>query len=69
MTPEDAKRFEVTQGQTVSVKTIGERATIFGETIIRISDDFSLECHLDMDEANAAGLSNKNAFVEITKEV
>ncbi|MFI3618645.1 phosphate propanoyltransferase [Enterococcus avium] len=69
MTPEDAKRFEVTQGQTVSVKTIGERATIFGETIIRISDDFSLECHLDMDEANAAGLSNKKAFVEITKEV
>jgi len=69
MTPKDAKRFAVTQGQIVSVKTTGERTTVFGETIIRIDDGFCLECHLDMDEANAAGLNNKHSFVEIIKEI
>ncbi|GCF93126.1 phosphate propanoyltransferase [Enterococcus florum] len=68
MSPEDAKRFNVVQGEAVAVKTVGERPAAFYDTIVRINDHFRLECHLDMDEANAAGLGNKNAFVEIIKD-
>lgn len=68
MSSEDAKRLDVAQGEAVAIKTIGERPAIFYDTIVRISDQFRLECHLDMDEANAAGLGNKNTFVEIVKD-
>ncbi len=68
MSPEDAKRFGVVQGETVAIKTTGERSAVFYDTVVRISSQFRLECHLDMDEANAAGLGNKNTFVEICKD-
>lgn len=68
MSPEDAKRFGVVQGEAVAIKTMGERPAVFYDTLVRISDQFQLECHLDMDEANAAGLGNQNAFVEIFKD-
>ena len=31
---------------------------IFMDTVIRVDDNFRLECHLDTDEANAASLKN-----------
>lgn len=68
MTPEDAQRFEVVQGDAVAIKTVGERQAVFYNTLVRISDRYRLECHLDTDEANAAGLANKNTFVEIVKD-
>lgn len=64
MHPDDAKRFGVKDKQFVSIKTIGERSATFAETLVRVSENFRLECHLDTDEANAVGL-NPNDYVEL----
>ncbi|MFN6884875.1 PduL/EutD family phosphate acyltransferase, partial [Proteus mirabilis] len=53
--------LNVTNGQKVHVKTEGERSLIFDEVIVRVSDKFALEFHIDTDEANAAGLRNNDS--------
>lgn len=59
MTPEDAKEFGVENGEIVNVKVRNEtgRATIFGDTVVRVSPKYALAMHVDTDEANAAALS------------
>lgn len=56
MTPLDAKEFGVENGDIVKVKVDSGkgRATIFDDTVIRVSDKFSLAMHIDTDESNAA---------------
>lgn len=56
MTPADAEKFGVEDGESVFVliKTDG-RTTIYGDTIVRVSEKFSLAMHIDTDESNAAG--------------
>ncbi len=57
MTPEDAKRFGVENGDEVEVAiTGGLRDLIFGDVLIRVSPAYALEMHIDTDEANAAEL-------------
>ncbi len=58
MHPADAVKFGCRDGQRVSVKTGGPRGLVFNEVLVRVSDKFRLELHLDIDEANAAGLKN-----------
>lgn len=58
MTPKDAERLGVKEGQKVAVETFGERAVIFKNVVVRIDEFFSLELHLDTDEANAAGIKH-----------
>ncbi len=55
MTPQDAQRFGVTDGQTVRVQTLGARSVVFDDVTARVSADFSTAVHLDFDEANACG--------------
>lgn len=56
MTPEDAKRFNVTNGEIVNVKVETDgRSLIFGDTVVRVSDSYALAMHIDTDESNAAG--------------
>ena len=57
----DARALNVTNGQKVHVKTEGERSLIFDEVIVRVSDKFALEFHIDTDEANAAGVRNNDS--------
>ncbi|AMX84259.1 propanediol utilization protein [Geobacillus subterraneus] len=64
MTPKDAETFGVRDKQVVKVKTQGERALIFDEVIVRVSEDFALDMHIDTDEANAAGLKTGD-YVEL----
>ncbi|WP_143320261.1 phosphate propanoyltransferase [Clostridium sp. HBUAS56010] len=66
MSPSDALRFGVQDGQTVSIKTEGIRGGIFDHVAIRVTDTSSLECHLDTEEANAMGLGG-SASVTIVK--
>ncbi|MEG2678289.1 MAG: phosphate propanoyltransferase [Oscillospiraceae bacterium] len=58
MSTEDAKQFGVTDGQIVSVRTGGSRATLYGAVKIRVDPSFTLEMHIDTDEAGAAGIKN-----------
>jgi putative phosphotransacetylase len=56
MRPEDATKFDVTDNEIVQVKIQGVRQLIFNQVVIRVSESFALDCHIDRDEANAAGL-------------
>ena len=58
MTPADAERFGVENGDIVNVKIDTDgRSVVFGDTVIRVSDKYSLAMHIDTDEANAAAIS------------
>ncbi len=56
MTPKDAKKFNVTDGEFVDVQIYGQRKAVMGNVLIRVSEKYSLEMHLDTDEANAVGV-------------
>ena len=47
----------VHDGDIVSVKADNERGTIFNEVLIRVNDSYTLEMHIDTDEANAAKIA------------
>mgnify|MGYP002070407388 FL=1 len=54
MSPEDAMQAGVKDGEIVSVKFANERGTIFNNVQIRVDKSFTLEMHIDTDEANAS---------------
>lgn len=56
MSPQDAKRFGVKDGQIVKVKFGTERGGVFEEVLIRIHESFTLEMHIDTDEANGLAI-------------
>lgn len=53
-----AKQIGLQDKQVVSVNSAGIRSLTFNNVLIRIGDDYNLEMHMDMDEANAALLNN-----------
>ena len=55
MTPADAVRFHVSDGQTVSLKTFTDRPVVLEDVQVRVSPDFATYAHLDYDEANGCG--------------
>jgi acetate kinase len=61
MTPTDARRLGLENRDEVRLRVEGERELIFGDVAVRVSPKFTLEFHLDTDEANAAGLSTGDA--------
>ena len=67
MTPADAANYGVSNGDIVNVKVeTEERSLIFGDTVVRVRDDFALAMHIDTDEGNAAGIKG-SAMGEIVK--
>ena len=58
MAPKDAMAAGVHDGDIVSVKADNERGTIFNNVQIRVDDSFTLEMHIDTDEANAAQIKS-----------
>ena len=58
-TPEDADKLGVAGCASIGLKVGGERALIFEEVAVRVSEKFYTEVHLDYDEMNAAGLSGE----------
>ena len=55
MTPEDAEKYGIENGQIVSVKVETDgRSLVFGDVVARVSPKFSLAMHIDTDESNAA---------------
>nr|WP_018393022.1 phosphate propanoyltransferase [Bacillus sp. 37MA] len=53
MSPTDADQFQVKNGEYVKVKIHGERPILLDKVLIRVSDRYNLEMHIDTDEANA----------------
>lgn len=62
MSPADAKAAGVTNGQIVSVQVDNERGTTFNEVTIRVDESYTLEMHIDTDEANASSISTGNTI-------
>ena len=58
MTPSDASDFDVMDGDIVKVKAVDGRTVVFENVAVRVSPQFSLEFHVDTDEANASGMRN-----------
>lgn len=56
--PSEAKSLGVASGEVVRVRAGagGGRSTVFEDVVVRVSDKYSLEFHVDTDEANAAGI-------------
>ena len=68
MSPSDALRYSVKDGDYVSVETVGVgKRTKLYDCQIRVNDNFILEMHLDTDDANACGLINGDK-VKLVKE-
>lgn len=55
MTPEDAARFGVRDGQIVRLQTYTGRPLVFADVVVRVSPSYATYVHLDYDEANACG--------------
>lgn len=66
MNEEDSKRFGVLNGDVVSIKIDGIRGGQYDNTCVRVDKSFTLECHLDTEEANALGIES-NSKVKIIK--
>lgn len=56
MHPDDAARFGVHDGQSVSIETDGLRGGVYRNVLIRVTPESALECHVDTEEANAMGI-------------
>jgi putative phosphotransacetylase len=65
MSPVDAKAAGVRNGDVVSVKVDNERGTTFNHVSIRVDESFTLEMHIDTDEANASKISTGDTAVII----
>lgn len=57
MSPKDAMAAGVHDADVVSVRADNERGTVFNHVQIRVDDSFTLEMHIDTDEANAAKIA------------
>lgn len=55
---EDAKKCGFIDRETVNLKIEGQRPGILEKVYVRLDDSFSLEVHIDTDEANAFLVSN-----------
>ncbi len=63
MSPADAAAAGVADKDVVSVAAMNERGTTFDEVLIRVDPSFTLEMHIDTDEANAAQLKTGDAVI------
>lgn len=64
MSTSEASQMGLKDLDLVSLKTSGSRSVTFNNVLVRVSDKFALDFHIDTDEANGAGLKNGD-MVEI----
>lgn len=57
LSPAEGKSFGLADGDEIDVETEGSRSVVFRKVWVRVRDDMLSEFHIDVDEANAAGLS------------
>jgi len=66
VSPEEAQKMGLKNGQKVKLEVKGERALIFDEIIVRIKEGFEARVHLDLEEANTAGIKQNDQGELIT---
>lgn len=63
----DAEKYGLKDKDIVKVKVGGQRGVIFENVLIRVSDSYALDMHVDVEEGNAAGLVNGDIVDVITE--
>lgn len=63
MSPADAAKFGVKDKQVVKVRFDSGRGGVFEDVLIRVDDTFTLEMHIDTDEANGLGIGKDKGFL------
>lgn len=53
-----ADQYSIKVGDIVSVKVCGERGLVFNNVLVRSGKSDACKMHIDMEEGNAAGISN-----------
>jgi putative phosphotransacetylase len=56
MSPEEAKAWDLKQGDRLILETESERPIIYSDVIVRVNSNYVLDFHIDLEEGNAAGL-------------
>lgn len=67
MTPAEAATVSLHDGDMVSVRMGNERGVVLDNVKIRVDDSFSLEMHIDTDEANACQVKQGDCATIIRK--
>lgn len=57
----DASEYGIKQGDVLRLKIDGERGLVFDNIIARVSEDFHTMIHLDIEEANSAGIKQQQS--------
>lgn len=68
LTPEYAAKERLVDGDYVDVLAEGIKPTKFYDVQIRVREDFNTEMHIDIDDANAAGLRNGDRVKIVRKK-
>lgn len=55
--PEEAEMLGLKDKEYISVRVQGDRALVFDQVFVRVHPQFAMDLHIDIDEANAAGLT------------
>ncbi|MEE0419343.1 MAG: phosphate propanoyltransferase [Lachnospiraceae bacterium] len=63
MSPDDAAKFGVKDKQVVKVRFESGRGGVLEDVPIRVDDTFTLEMHIDTDEANGLGISKDKGIL------
>lgn len=66
MSLDDAKRFNVSDGEVVHVEVNNERGGLLYNVVVRVNDQYVLDFHIDTDEGNAFNL-NTGDYVKLIK--
>jgi len=66
--PSEAEKLGLKDKQYVSVRAEGERALVFERVLTRVHPQFAMDLHIDIDEANAAGLKNGDLVTIVAVE-
>lgn len=67
MTPEEARQFNVIDGQKVNLLISGDKGGILHNVCIRVSSKYALDCHIDTDDASAFQIQ-QGQLVSILRE-
>ncbi len=65
-TVKDAEELGIKHGDSIKLRTGNERAVVFENVVVRAKDDYALDFHIDIEEANAAGVKPGN-WAELIK--